>query len=303
MDKPHILWVDRSYTRPRAGVRPHTHPFIHLLCVYEGTADFIAGGDSFPLHTGEMILISKDVQHSYSNSSQDEVLYYGEVKFVPDPTTLNLLKGCPYLRLEQPLAFQLFSRIIEEYAPEGHQSDTAVEAFLAALLQLFTEPLREPLQRDQHALDISGFSPLSVRITEYLEAHFTENVQLEDIGQELGYNSDYLCRAFHKDTGITVLDALNRIRIRRAAKLLAYSDQSVAEVALLCGFGSSTQFGRVFQKYIGLTPSQCRRAYPADVLYETEKASLAELESLRERGFHKNVLSGTERTLSSLFSE
>ena len=35
----------------------------------------------------------------------------------------------------------------------------------------------------------------------------------------------------------------------------------------MCGFSSASHFNRVFLKYAGITPGQCRRAYPADILF------------------------------------
>jgi AraC-like DNA-binding protein len=79
--------------------------------------------------------------------------------------------------------------------------------------------------------------------------------------------------AFKKDTGFTILDCLNTIRIRRAAELIVYSDHGFAQVADMCGFTSVTHFNRVFLKYVGITPGQCRRAYPANILFGTGDGS------------------------------
>jgi len=57
------------------------------------------------------------------------------------------------------------------------------------------------------------------------------------------------------------------IRIRRAAELIVYSDHSLSQVASMCGYASVSHFNRVFLKYVGITPGQCRRAYPADILF------------------------------------
>ena len=56
-------------------------------------------------------------------------------------------------------------------------------------------------------------------------------------------------------------------RIRRAAELIVYSDHSLSQVSEMCGFASVSHFNRVFLKYAGITPGQCRRAYPADILF------------------------------------
>ena len=132
-------------------------------------------------------------------------------------------------------------------------------------------------QRKFRFIDATSYSPLSQRIISYLECHYAENVSLDMLASVLGYNKSYLCVAFKKNTMITILDCLNMIRIRRAAELLAYSDYHLNDVATMCGYNSVSHFNRVFQKYVGTTPGQCKRAYPLDILFspESQRSTLA----------------------------
>ena len=107
------------------------------------------------------------------------------------------------------------------------------------------------------------------------------------MAQVLGYNKTYLCGAFKKNTHLTILDCLNTIRIRHAAELIVYSDHSLAQVADMCGFSSVSHFNRVFLKYVGVTPGQCRRAYPVDALIDPPDSSTR---SPRPAGFMYSVL-------------
>jgi AraC-like DNA-binding protein len=125
-------------------------------------------------------------------------------------------------------------------------------------------------------LDASRFSPLSRRIVHYLEAHCEEELSLDALAAAMDYNKTYLCAAFKKDTGQTILDCQNMIRIRRAAELIVYSDHSLVQVSHLCGFSSVSHFNRVFLKYAGITPGQARRAYPADILFGSHKPSASQ---------------------------
>ena len=138
--------------------------------------------------------------------------------------------------------------------------------YLLSVLYTLTREQRVQKQQEFRYVDASAYSPLSQQIVHYLEEHFSEQMSLEQLAQALGYEKSYLCRAFKKDTKTTILDCLNMIRIRRAAELLAYSDNSMTQVGEMCGFASPNNFNRVFLRYVGVTPGQCRRAFPADVL-------------------------------------
>ena len=105
-----------------------------------------------------------------------------------------------------------------------------------------------------------------------MESHYSEDLSLDALASSMDYNKSYLCVAFKKDTNQTILDCLNTIRIRRAAELIVYSDHSIPQVAAQCGFASVSHFNRVFLKYVGTTPGQCRRATPGDVMFRDPEA-------------------------------
>ena len=75
---------------------------------------------------------------------------------------------------------------------------------------------------------------------------------------------------FLKETGTTILDCLNTIRVRHAAELITYSDYSLADVSAMCGFASTSHFSRIFLKHAGVTPGQCRKAYPDNILVRAD---------------------------------
>jgi len=146
-------------------------------------------------------------------------------------------------------------------------ADKPAAVYMSALLCAITEKDRVADAGSFRYVDASAFGELARSVIRYLEAHFWEDLRLDDIAQAVGHNKSYLCVAFKKDTGFTIVDCLNTIRIRRAAELIVYSDHSLAQVSEMCGFASVSHFNRVFLKYAGITPGQCRRAYPADILF------------------------------------
>ena len=54
-------------------------------------------------------------------------------------------------------------------------------------------------------------------------------------------------------------DYAQRIRIKRCCSKLATTEESVTEIAIEFGFGTSQYFSRVFKKYLGTTPSEYRQ--------------------------------------------
>ncbi len=259
----HILWVARSYTMPQSGVKPHTHPYCHMFLVEAGTCRMTVDKTVYDLEVGECVLIPPNTEHGYTNLTENPIQYL-ELKFVVE-------KNPDFVLTKDPLVAELFKRVVKEYPERGSLADRSACAYLTALLYAIApKESPEALYRFRH-VGATECSEMTQQVISYLEDHYREDLRLDDIAQAVGYNKSYLCVVFKKDAGFTILDCLNTIRVHRAAELIVYSDHSLQQVADLCGFASVTHFNRVFLKYVGITPGQCRRAYPMDVLFESDK--------------------------------
>lgn len=91
-----------------------------------------------------------------------------------------------------------------------------------------------------------------------LDARFAEPLSMDDVAQAAACSRARLFQLFKRSTGMTPNDYLQRLRVNRAQRALAETDDSVTDVALACGFSTSQYFSNVFRKYTGLSPSEYR---------------------------------------------
>lgn len=274
MDRVQILWVGRIYKGFNDGVKPHSHEFYHMLVIRSGRLQLIAGEEQRTVQTGDCILIPRGMTHSYINSDSDlnECL---EIKFsIPGNVTDDKFTRYGLLQTDHPLAATLAEQIVREYSDLGPLADDAAAAYMDALLTILTVDRRYRKHNAFRFIDATEYSPLSQQIIRYLEQHYSESISLDDVAQAVGYNKSYMCTAFRKDTRVTINDCLNMIRIRRAAELIAYSDNDLSQIAAMCGFSTASHFNQVFVKNVGTTPGQCRKAYPPGVTIMPERRFL-----------------------------
>lgn len=99
-------------------------------------------------------------------------------------------------------------------------------------------------------------SPQIQRCCDYIELHLESDLALKTIAEEVGYTEYYLSRKFKKEVGINLHDYIRFARIERAKTLLNSTDLSVAHIAELLQFCSSSHFSRAFQSVTGQTPVQ-----------------------------------------------
>jgi AraC-like DNA-binding protein len=83
-------------------------------------------------------------------------------------------------------------------------------------------------------------------------------VRIGDVAGRLGYSRSYLHSRFRQEVGMSPSDYVQRLRIKRCCERLAATEESITDIAIEFGFGSSQYFSRVFRKYLGTTPSEYR---------------------------------------------
>ena len=260
MKEIQLLWVHNSQMTPGTVVKNHAHDYFHLIDVTAGQMRFYLGEEEMLLSAGDMVLVHRGKAHRFSNEADTPVCFH-EVKFnIQGQQLPKLLQSVDGDVIRDSFARQLVAQLAAEYAQNRTLKEEAAQAALSALVLY--------LISDSRSQDTTGYNKLSLRVIGYLTEHYGENLSLDDISAGVGVTKNYLCNAFKSNTGITIVDCLNMIRIRKAAEQIVYSDLPLTEVAQMCGYVSASHFNRVFMRYVGMPPGQCRRAYAYDVAGE-----------------------------------
>ena len=93
----------------------------------------------------------------------------------------------------------------------------------------------------------------------YIHEHYRDPLSRKDLAENGSVSQEYLSTCFHRETGVTPSDYLERYRIKQAKRLLETTDQPITGVAMEVGFYDSSYFGRVFRREVGVTPLAYRR--------------------------------------------
>lgn len=92
-----------------------------------------------------------------------------------------------------------------------------------------------------------------------MEDAVEERLAMSQLAIRLKVSADRLERAFRAELGVSPNSYYRKLRLRRAADLLAHSSIKVRDVALACGFQSMSSFARAFREAHGHAPRQARR--------------------------------------------
>jgi len=131
-------------------------------------------------------------------------------------------------------------------------------AFVARFVELVAgQPRKSP---QAHARDRRR----AIETAMWIDANAADAIDLRAAADQAGLSPFHFLRLFAATIGVTPHQYLVRSRLRRAARLLADSDQSITEVALDVGFADLSNFVRTFHRAAGVSPRGFRAAARGD---------------------------------------
>ena len=96
-------------------------------------------------------------------------------------------------------------------------------------------------------------------LIQYLQAHYSEPINMDDISNLTGFSKYHLSREFRRLTGYAPIEYLLMVRMENVGTLLRNTDLSIAQIAERCGINSEQYLCRQFQKHFSVTPGRYRR--------------------------------------------
>jgi AraC-like DNA-binding protein len=94
----------------------------------------------------------------------------------------------------------------------------------------------------------------------YIQQNCACPLHRDDVASAVGVSPSHFSYLIRKETGSTFTELLNEARTDRAADLLRQSDNSLAAISLMCGFGDQSYFTKVFKRHRKQTPLRYRKS-------------------------------------------
>jgi len=99
------------------------------------------------------------------------------------------------------------------------------------------------------------------KVQEYVNAHYAEEIRLDDCAALVGMSPSAFSRFFRQQTGRTLMDYIIDIRLGNAARLLVDTATGISEICYACGFNNLSNFNRTFKARRGYTPRDFRTLF------------------------------------------
>ncbi len=110
--------------------------------------------------------------------------------------------------------------------------------------------------REVNLYTSKDYSPTTNKCIQLIIAKMPEKISLDSLAEELHISAKYLSVLFNKETGSSIPDFIQDIRISEAKLLLLSSDFTYLEISNMLNFNSQSYFNQIFKKKTGLTPKE-----------------------------------------------
>ena len=102
-------------------------------------------------------------------------------------------------------------------------------------------------------------NPRLVSVIEMMEGSLADPMSLQRIADRAGLSTRQMQRLFHEHIGKAPAPFYLQLRLERARTLILETTRAIGEVALECGFTSTSHFCNAYKRVLGRTPSDERR--------------------------------------------
>ncbi|MCC8060490.1 MAG: AraC family transcriptional regulator [Clostridiales bacterium] len=258
-----IEFVTMRYNSP-----PHWHREIEILYILNGSATVIMEGKKYEIRPLDLIVIDCAIVHevtyelpqtmgirihiskSHFSLNQPELEHQRMVccaQTLAPRQTESYYRICGYLKDLTVLYF-------EQKAAYPLRSNALILEILAELAEHFSTPLPEGAL----ALDATRTGRME-QVFQYVEEHYTGPISLQDAADAIGFNKEYFCRLFKKNTGMTFLQYISHVRLNHVYQDLIHTDTGIQEILERNGITSTKFFYKQFKETFHCTPGELKR--------------------------------------------
>ena len=256
----------------------HRHSELEISVIATGSGTYTCSGVDYDFSSGDVFLHCGNDEHCIKYIAAGERLSMLVFQFDPrliwthggewfDTKYLQIFTGnsmnsrhMPNTAPEAKAIGMLMEESLEECCRRRPAYEMVVKAKLLLMLSILIRYFYDYFPERATEMDSRNIGHIE-RSMDYILAHLSSPLTLQDIAKEAHMSRSYYSATFKQLNGVSVWGYITAQRIDRAQHLLESTSLPVMEISEHCGFNNIANFNRSFKKITGKTP----RGYRKDV--------------------------------------
>ncbi len=249
----------------------HWHPEVEFVLIQKGTADFLIGSERYVLGAGTGIFINSQVIHRFEAAEsviipnivfspsmlapKDSLIYRKYVRPVLDSTA-----ECRIFSAGDPAHGEILGTLAGVFAVQEKENGCEIktEEQLLKLWRLLYESMDITEKASSPQASVRTQAQLQIML-QYIHKNYSNRISLDDIAKTVALGKSSVLSIFHRNIHTSPINYLVNYRLKRAAKLLGTTQNSVSAIARDTGFENVGYFCRKFKETFDVTPGEYRR--------------------------------------------
>ena len=261
--EPHLKFIDENkpigcnILQCFENGRIHFHDTLEILYFLEGDCCIINGNDELQVETGDIIVFNSGDIHCVNRGKK-------VAKYIILQISYSFCESVGFRYWEYTFKKQFCDKkiadmLIDILEENNAENDFFIESIKVKVLNLLLDLFKNYTVDNQQNSTYNSKLRLTKKIIKYIQTNISEPITIKDIANYYGYTRFHISRVFKEATGTTVLDYISFVKVEEAKKLLKKSDESIAEIAVKCGFSSQGYFCKIFKKYENISPNEYKK--------------------------------------------
>lgn len=239
-------------------VKNHRHNCIEILYFTSGNGAVICNLKKYDVKPGSLIIVNENESHSILTDSYLECYCITiDTSIFLDVSENNIVFDT-YVSADE-FVLSTLREMFFEYEKRNIGSEMMIKG---SAYKLITHLIRNygkitKKEYDSNAIKLRRLNDVLL----YIEEHYCEKISTSFLAEYCFLSEYYFCHFFKKETGLTVIQYIKRLRVQKSINLLRNTTMSITEIAAHVGFNDINYYCRVFKKIMGTTPKSVRQLH------------------------------------------
>ncbi len=218
---------------------PHWHREMEILYILNGSATIKMGGEVYKLKPLDLIVIDSVMIHEaiYELPQTMGICIHISKsylrRYIEDIELLHPVCCVEKLLPGQQEAYNTLCEYLKDltilYFEQKQSYPVRSSALILQIIAVLVEKFSVPVPETVAASGKNQWNRVE-QVFQYVEQHYREPIELQDVADGLGLNKEYFCRFFKKSTGMSFMQYVSQVRLSHVYQDLLYSDGSIQEI-------------------------------------------------------------------------